>query len=68
MMKFFYYYIMKFWLNKKYDWMGEFVWSVYDDYSFLKFLIDYDELSFYLEFNGYYLLSMIVFDEVWEFY
>lgn len=38
------------------------------DHSFPKNSEDYHELSNYLEMNGHYLPSMIVFDEAWDLY
>lgn len=67
-MKFFYYYLLKYRYLKLKDSISGFVNQVYEDYSFLKILIDYYEISLYLELNVDYLDMMVMFDEVWEKY
>jgi uncharacterized protein YozE (UPF0346 family) len=50
------------------DSISVFANNVYDDHSFPKTSLDYDDLSSYLELNGHYLESMSLFDEAWELY
>jgi len=50
------------------DSISHFANHAYEDHSFPKGSIDYDEISSYLEMNGHYLNSMAVFDEAWEHY
>ncbi|WP_374722316.1 YozE family protein [Peribacillus tepidiphilus] len=67
-MKSFYQFLMTMRHPKPHDELSQFANDAYDDHSFPKHSIDYDELSNYLEMNGHYLPSMRVFDEAWELY
>jgi uncharacterized protein YozE (UPF0346 family) len=62
----FYRYLLKFRDGKGEDPFVRFANGAYYDHSFPKSSADYDEISQYLELNGDYLDSMIVFDELWE--
>lgn len=68
MVKSFYHFLMKYRHPKPQSALNEFANAAYLDHSFPKNSMDYDELSDYLELNGHYLTSMVVFDEAWEIY
>ncbi|MRX72889.1 hypothetical protein GJU40_12135 [Bacillus lacus] len=67
-MKSFYHYLLKYRHPKPKDSISQFANSAYNDHSFPKTSASYDEISSYLEFNGHYLDSMIIFDDAWEQY
>lgn len=67
-MKSFYHHLMKYRHPKPKDDISQFANDAYDDHSFPKSSVNYDELSTYLEFNGSYIKSMSIFDEAWEDY
>ncbi|TKC19582.1 YozE family protein [Robertmurraya kyonggiensis] len=68
MLKSFYHFLMKYRHPKPQNPINHFANSAYEDHSFPKNSEDYEELSNYLELNGQYLPSMIVFDDAWEIY
>lgn len=68
MMTSFYHFLITFRHPKPKDAISRFANDVYYDHSFPKNSNDYDEISSYLELNGYYLENMSVFDEAWEKY
>ncbi len=68
MLKSFYHFLMKYRHPKPPNDLSVFANAAYTDHSFPKSSEDYDELSSYLELNGHYLSSMVVFDEAWEIY
>ncbi|MEC2078089.1 YozE family protein [Metabacillus fastidiosus] len=67
-MKSFYHYLMKYRHPKPKDDISKFANDAYDDHSFPKSSVSYNELSTYLELNGSYMKSMSTFDEAWEEY
>ncbi|MDF1509875.1 YozE family protein [Robertmurraya sp. DFI.2.37] len=67
-MKSFYHFLMKYRHPKPQNDISLFANAAYEDHSFPKSSEDYDELSNYLELNGHYLTSMVVFDKAWEIY
>lgn len=67
-MKSFYHYLMKYRHPKPPDDISQFANDAYDDHSFPKASDDYHEISSYLELNGSYLRSLVVFDEAWDLY
>ncbi|QTC43221.1 YozE family protein [Bacillus sp. V3] len=68
MRKSFYHYLMKHRQPTAKDDITRFANEAYDDHSFPKQSWDYDEISLYLEMNGSYLESMIIFDRAWDLY
>lgn len=50
------------------DEISQFANNVFYDQSFPKQADDYDSLSQYLELNGTYLPSMVIFDNAWTKY
>ena len=68
MAKSFYHFLMKYRHPEPKDDISRFANLAYDDLSFPKIATDYHEISSYLELNGDYLDSMIIFDEAWEDY
>ncbi|KSU63368.1 hypothetical protein AS034_03705 [[Bacillus] enclensis] len=68
MRKSFYHYLMKHRQPTAKDDITRFANEAYDDHSFPKQSWDYDEISSYLEMNGSYLESMIIFDRAWDLY
>jgi uncharacterized protein YozE (UPF0346 family) len=68
MSKSFYHFLMKYRHPKPKDSVSVFANEAYLDHSFPKTSKEFNEISNYLEFNGYYLNSMAVFDEAWELY
>lgn len=68
MLKSFYHFLMKYRHPKPQNAINEFANDAFLDHSFPKNSEDYHELSNYLEMNGQYLSSMVVFDEAWELY
>ncbi len=66
MAKSFYRYLLRFRHGRQEDPVVRFANGAYEDHSFPKGSTDYEELSGYLELNGDYLESMVVFDELWE--
>lgn len=62
----FYHYLMKFRDPKPKDSISKFANAAYEDHSFPKGSLTYHELCNYLELNGHYLESMIVFDQAWD--
>ncbi|QNG58281.1 YozE family protein [Metabacillus idriensis] len=67
-MKSFYHYLMKYRHPKPADDISRFANDAYDDHSFPKSSDDYHDISSYLELNGSYLQSLVIFDEAWELY
>ncbi len=59
---------MKYRHPKPKDEISQFANDAYEDHSFPKMSMNYEELSSYLELNGEYLPSMSVFDHAWELY
>ncbi|MEH7441543.1 YozE family protein [Bacillus sp. JJ1122] len=68
MYKSFYHFLMKYRATAPKDAISRFANDAYDDLAFPKNATDYHEISSYLELNGHYLESMVVFDEAWEVY
>lgn len=68
MRKSFFHYLMKYREEPPRDELAEFANHAFNDHSFPKMADHYDELSRYLEMNGFYLPSMTVFDEAWDRY
>lgn len=68
MLKSFYHFLMKFRHPKPKNAISQFANDAYLDHSFPKNSEEYEEISNYLELNGHYLPSMVVFDEAWELY
>lgn len=68
MNKTFYHFLMKYRHPEPKDKISEFANHAYLDHSFPKTSFDYEEVSSYLELNGHYLESMVVFDEAWNLY
>lgn len=68
MRKSFYHFLMKYRQPAARDEITAFANNVYDDLAFPKQAESYDEVSNYLELNGHYLESMIIFDEAWDLY
>ncbi|WP_077213664.1 YozE family protein [Bacillus dakarensis] len=68
MAKSFFHFLMSFRHPKPVNTINQFANDAYLDHSFPKNSKDYEELSSYLELNGFYLSSMTVFDEAWEIY
>lgn len=68
MLKSFYHFLMKFRHPKPKNVISQFANDAYLDHSFPKNSEEYEEISNYLELNGHYLPSMVVFDEAWELY
>jgi uncharacterized protein YozE (UPF0346 family) len=68
MAKSFYHFLMKYRHPQPKDEISRFANFAYDDLSFPKTSTDYHEISTYLELNGDYLNSMLVFDEAWDIY
>lgn len=68
MLKSFYHFLMKYRHPKPPDAISQFANDAYADHGFPKNTEDYYELSSYLELNGHYLPSLVVFDEAWELY
>ncbi|WMJ15289.1 YozE family protein [Geobacillus proteiniphilus] len=66
MAKSFYRYLLRFRHGHQEDPVARFANGAHEDHSFPKGSADYEELSGYLELNGDYLESMVVFDELWE--
>ncbi|OCA93012.1 YozE family protein [Pseudobacillus wudalianchiensis] len=66
--KSFFHYLMKFREEPPRDELAEFANHAFHDHSFPKMASQYDELSRYLELNGFYLSSMAIFDEAWDRY
>ncbi|MEK4029057.1 MULTISPECIES: YozE family protein [Bacillaceae] len=66
--KSFFHYLMKFREEPPRDELAAFANHAFTDHSFPKMSRHYDELSRYLEMNGFYLSSMTVFDEAWDRY
>lgn len=64
----FYHFLMTRRDPKKKDNITLFANEAFEDGSFPKHSEDYDEISAYLELNGYYLPSMTIFDDTWEKY
>lgn len=67
-MKPFYLFLMRYRQPKEVDEITKFANHAFLDHSFPKQSAHYDEISRYLEMNGDYLESMIVFDEAWDLY
>ncbi len=59
---------MKYRHPKPRDVISQFANDAYQDHSFPKMSSSYEEISSYLELNGFYLESMTIFDEAWEKY
>ncbi|WP_080845753.1 YozE family protein [Cytobacillus gottheilii] len=68
MAKTFYHFLMKYRHPQPKDEISQFANDAFDDHSFPKTSENYEEISTYLELNGSYLRSMMVFDEAWELY
>ncbi|WP_040208601.1 YozE family protein [Neobacillus jeddahensis] len=68
MRKSFYHFLMKYRHPAPKDAISSFANDAFLDHAFPKTSEDYQELSTYLELNGQYLPSMIVFDEAWQEY
>ncbi|MGX1264063.1 uncharacterized protein YozE (UPF0346 family) [Rossellomorea marisflavi] len=68
MRKSFYHYLMKHRQPSAKDDLTAFANAAYDDHAFPKHSGEYDEISSYLEFNGHYLDSMVIFDRAWDMY
>jgi Protein of unknown function (DUF1250). len=68
MAKSFYHFFMRYRNLEGNDPLGDFAKAAFMDPSFPRHSEDYDEISRYLELNGDYLPSMIVFDRAWEIY
>ncbi|KAB2333551.1 YozE family protein [Cytobacillus gottheilii] len=68
MAKTFYHFLMKYRHPNPKDEISQFANDAYEDHSFPKTSENYEEISSYLELNGSYLQSMMVFDEAWELY
>ncbi|WP_445491154.1 YozE family protein [Niallia sp. 03133] len=68
MSKSFYHFLIKFRHPEPKDEISELANDAYMDHGFPKNSSDYDEISSYLELNGYYLPSMRIFDHAWETY
>lgn len=59
---------MKFRHPEPKDDISRFANQAYLDHSFPKTSKQYEEVSSYLELNGFYLDSMSIFDEAWSLY
>lgn len=68
MTKSFYHFLMKFRHPEPKDDISSFANQAYLDHSFPKTSKQYEEVSSYLELNGFYLDSMSIFDEAWSLY
>lgn len=68
MRKSFFHFLMKYREDKTTNEIPRFANAAYHDHSFPKHSEDYDEISTYLELNGTYLPSMVLFDQAWELY
>lgn len=68
MNKTFYHFLMKYRHPSPKDDISRFANHAYHDHGFPKTSGDYHEISSYLELNGPYLDSMIIFDEAWQLY
>jgi len=68
MRKSFYHFLMKYRHPAPTDAISSFANAAFLDHGFPKTSADYHEISSYLELNGQYLSSMIVFDEAWQEY
>lgn len=68
MTKSFYHFLMKFRHPEPKDDISRFANQAYLDHSFPKTSKQYEEVSSYLELNGFYLDSMSIFDEAWSLY
>lgn len=66
MAKSFYHFLMRYRNGK--DELAKFAESAFRDHSFPKNSSEYDDLSRYLEMNGDYLPSMVLFDMAWDLY
>jgi len=64
----FYRYLMRYRDGRSDDPFAIFAKNAYEDHSFPKSSIDYDEISNYLELNADYLHNMSVFDQLWDLY
>jgi uncharacterized protein YozE (UPF0346 family) len=67
MRKSFYHYMMKYRDNFRKDSLTTLAIQMYEDHSFPKQSVEYEEISSYLELSGL-LESMSIFDEAWEKY
>lgn len=68
MRKSFFHFLMKYREVKAMDEISQFANAAYQDHGFPKHSEDYNEISTYLELNGAYLPSMVLFDQAWELY
>lgn len=67
-LKSFYHFLMRYRQPKNIDDITAFANNAYEDHGFPKQSSNYDEISRYLEMNGYYLENMSVFDKAWDLY
>jgi uncharacterized protein YozE (UPF0346 family) len=68
MRKSFYHYMLRYRNEKGKDDLSKLANNMYLDHGFPKNIFDYHEISTYLEFNGHYLETMVIFDHAWELY
>jgi uncharacterized protein YozE (UPF0346 family) len=68
MNKTFYHFLMKYRHPEPKEDISRFANHAYLDHGFPKTSKQYEEVSSYLELNGYYLDRMSIFDEAWSLY